>query len=68
MNDIFIIANNKQTLLNYIDKINSKAEDTYNLDNNCNYLAKYKLIEGQISILSNDSISISSTTNSNNYV
>ena len=68
LNDIFIISNNKQTLLNYIDKINSKTEDTYNLDNNCNYLAKYKLIEGQISIFSNDSISISSTTNSNNYV
>ena len=68
MNDIFIIANNKQTLLNYIDKINSKTEDLYNLENNCYYLAKYKLIEGQISILTNDSISISSTTNSNNYV
>ena len=68
LNDIFIISNNRQTLLNYIDKINSKTEDMYNLDNNCNYLAKYKLIEGQISILSNDSISISSTTNSNNYV
>ena len=68
INDIFIIANNKQTLLNYIDKINSKTEDMYNLENNCYYLAKYKLIEGQISILTNDSISISSTTNSNNYV
>ena len=68
VNDIFIIANNKQTLLNYIDKINSKTEDMYNLNNNSNFLVKYKLVEGQISILTNDSISISSTTNSNNYV
>lgn len=68
VNDIFIISNNKQTLLNYIDKINSNTEDTYNLDSNCNYLAKYKLVKGQISILTNDSISISSTTNSNNYI
>jgi len=68
VNDIFIIANNKQTLLNYIEKINSKTEDMYSLGNKYNYLAKYKLVEGQLSIFTNDSISISSTTNSNNYV
>ena len=68
IDDIIIIANSKQVILNFIDVINSKKDGIYNLDdlNGCNnnYLAKFKIIKGQMTILSNDNMSISSSTNS----
>ena len=63
INDIIIIGNNKRIILSFIDKIIAKRDNLYNLEdiNNDNYLAKYKIMNGQINY--ND-ISISSTNSS----
>ena len=63
INDIIIIGNNKRIILSFIDKINTKRDNLYHLEdiNNDNYLAKYKIMDGQINY--ND-ISISSTNSS----
>ena len=63
INDIIIIGNNKRIILSFIDKIIAKRDNLYNLEdiNNDNYLAKYKIMNGQINY--ND-ISVSSTNSS----
>ena len=63
INDIIIIGNNRRIILSFIDKIIAKRDNLYNLEdiNNDNYLAKYKIMNGQINY--ND-ISISSTNSS----
>ena len=71
IDDIIIIGNSKQVLLSNINNINSKENDLYDINikskNNYNYLAKYKIMKGQISTLNNDNndnLSISSTASS----
>ena len=71
INDIIIIGNNKQNILSYINEINSKndkdnsnnIEDIQINDFN-NYLAKYKIINGQINVLNSDNLSNNSTSSS----
>ena len=68
INDIIVIGNNKQMILSFIDNINSKDNDLYNIDiksnNNDSYLAKYKIVKSQICKFNNDNLSITSTASS----
>ena len=65
-NDIIIIGNNKKSILSYIDEIDSKNDELNNIEgiNNNNYLAKYKVINGEINPINSDNLSISSTSGS----
>ena len=68
VNDIIIISNNKNSILSYIDEIDSKKDELNtkieeNRHNN-NYLAKYKVFNGEINSINSDNLSIYSTSGS----
>ena len=67
INDIILITNNKQNIIQFLDKINSKEEilsiDNFRINDN-DYLAQFKIIKEKIKIVNNDNLSISSTSNS----
>ena len=66
INDIIIISDNKQIMLSFINKINTKKDNLYKLDemNNDNYLANYKIMNGKINLVNKDDMSMSSTASS----
>ena len=69
VNDIIIISNNKNSILSYIDEIDSKKDELNtkieeNRHNNNNYLAKYKVFNGEINSINSDNLSIYSTSGS----
>ena len=66
INDIIIISDNKQIMLSFINKINTKKDSLYKLDemNNDNYLANYKIMNGKMNLINKDDMSISSTASS----
>lgn len=69
VNDIIIISNNKNSILSFIDEIDSKKDELNtkieeNRHNNNNYLAKYKVFNGEINSINSDNLSIYSTSGS----
>ena len=69
INDIIIIANNKQNIEKFLDKINSKEDNLlnnvyFNIDNSDNYLAEFKIIKQQMALTNDENLNISSTSSS----
>ena len=65
-NDIILISDNKRIMLSFVNNINTRKNNLYKLDeiSNDNFLAGYKIMNGQSNLLSSDDTSISSTTSS----
>jgi hypothetical protein len=65
-NDIILISDNKRIMLSFVNNINTRKNNLYNLDeiSNDNFLASYKIMNGPSNLLSSDDTSISSTTSS----
>ena len=65
-NDIIVISDNERIMLSFVNNINTRKNNLYDLDkiNNDNFLASYKITNGQSNLLSSDDTRISSTTSS----